>query len=77
MKGTDAFKATIKAYLDDKATTDPLFAKEYQKPDKSLDECVRFVLSEVMKNGCCGMTDDEVYCIVLHYYLNKRLITSC
>ena len=37
MKGTEHFKQTIKAFLDNKAANDELFAQSYNKPHKNLD----------------------------------------
>lgn len=73
MKGTEQFKQTIKAYLDERAKTDELFAVSYAKENKNLDDCITFVLNQVMaicKEGGCGMTDDEVYSLCTHYYPN-------
>ena len=52
MKGTEQFKQTIKAYLDERAKTDELFAVSYA----------------ICKEGGCGMTDNEVYSLCTHYY---------
>lgn len=68
MKGTEHFKQTIKAYLDNRASTDELFAVSYAKEQKNLDECITFILNQVKASGCCGMTDDEVYSLAVHYY---------
>ena len=48
MKGTEHFKKTIKAYLDNRASTDSLFAVSYAKENKNLDDCITFIL-----NYCC------------------------
>ena len=44
MKGTEHFKQTIKAFLDNKAANDEMFAQSYNKPHKNLDACVTYVL---------------------------------
>lgn len=54
MKGTEHFKQTIKAFLDNKAANDELFAQSYNKPHKNLDACVTYVLNWVQGTGCCG-----------------------
>lgn len=36
MKGTEQFKQTIKAYLDERAKADELFAKSYAKENKTI-----------------------------------------
>lgn len=68
MKATDHFKQAIKAYLDERAKTDELFAVSYAKESKNLDDCVTFILNQVKKSKCCGLTDDEVYSLAVHYY---------
>lgn len=36
MKGTETFQKVIKEYLDKRAAEDELFAKDYQKPGKTI-----------------------------------------
>lgn len=67
-KVSNAFKTTIKAYLDKRAAEDALFAKTYAKENKNLDECCNYILQEVKKSGCCGFDDDEIYNMAIHYY---------
>lgn len=67
-KGTRAFNETIKAYLEERAENDALFAVRFANPKKSVEECVTFILNEVKKSGCCGFTDAEVYGMATHYY---------
>lgn len=79
MKGTEQFKQTIKAYLDERAKTDELFAVSYAKENKNLDDCITFVLNQAMaicKEGGCGMTDNEVYSLCTHYYPHSKIIPS-
>ena len=61
MKGTEHFTRTIAEYLNQRAMTDPLFAPNLQKPNKSIEECITYILSEVQKSGCNGFDDDEIY----------------
>lgn len=68
MKGTEYFKQTIKAYLDERAKTDELFAVSYAKEGKTLDDCVTYILNQVKASGCNGFADDEVYSMAVHYY---------
>ena len=68
MKATDNFKRTIQEYLEVRAKTDELFAKSYAKPNKSIDECITYILNEVQRSGCNGFDDDEVFGIAVHYY---------
>ncbi len=68
MKGTKAFEDTIKAYLDDRAATDELFAKSYAKEDKNLTDCITYIFNTVKASGCNGFSDDEVFSMAVHYY---------
>lgn len=68
MKATEHFKSVIKAYLDLRAGYDELFAVSYANPNKSLDDCVTYILNEVQKSGCNGFADDEIYSMAVHYY---------
>lgn len=68
MKGTKDFKATIQAYLEERARTDELFAVSYAKAGKNIDDCITYILNEVRCSGCNGFNDDEIYSMALHYY---------
>lgn len=68
MEVSKGFKAVIKAYLDDRASNDELFAATYSKPNKSLDECCNYILHEVQKSGQNGFADEEIYGMAVHYY---------
>ena len=68
MEVSNQFKAVIKAYLDDRASNDELFAATYAKPNKSLDECCNYILREVQKSGQNGFADEEIYGMAVHYY---------
>lgn len=68
MKASNAFKKTIKAYLEKRASEDELFAVTYHKPNKNLDECCNYVMECAKKGGCAGYSDDEVFGWAVHYY---------
>lgn len=68
MKATEHFKQTIKAYLDERAQNDELFAVSYAKESKSMDDCVTFILNQVKRSGCMGLTDEEVYSLAVHFF---------
>lgn len=62
-------KQTIQKYLDERAATDKLFALSYSKKNKNIDECCNYILGEAMKKGTAVfMSDDEVFCMAVHYY---------
>jgi len=73
MKPSPALKETIKAYLDDRAKVDELFAKSYSKEKKNLDDCCTYILNTVHKSGCNGFTDDEVFSMAVHYYDEDKI----
>lgn len=67
-KAIDYFKVTIQSYLEQRAQTDELFAPIYAKPNKSIDDCITYILIYVQQSGICGFADDEIYSLALHYY---------
>lgn len=67
-KGTMAFADTILQYLKNRAENDALFAVKFANPQKSVDDCVRYIISEVQKSGCNGFTDDEIFGKAIHFY---------
>ena len=68
MKATEHFKQTIKAYLDERAKGDELFAVSYAKDGKNMEDCVTFILNQVKRSGCMGFSDEEVYSLAVHYF---------
>lgn len=72
-KGTRAFNETIKAYLEERAENDVLFAVKFANPSKSVDDCVTYILNQVQKSGCNGFTDAEVYGMAIHFYEENEI----
>lgn len=72
-KGTRAFNNTIKAYLEERADNDALFAVKFANPSKSVDDCVTYILNQVQKSGCNGFTDAEVYGMAIHYWEESEI----
>lgn len=68
MKTSNAFKETIKTYLDKCAAEDELFAETYKKENKSLDECCNYIMQCAKEGGAQGYTDPEVFGWAVHYY---------
>ena len=68
MTGSDAFKRTIRDYLETRGSKDPLFARIVLKPGKNIDDCITYILNTVKSSGCNGFTDDEVYSMAIHYF---------
>lgn len=72
-KGTQAFNDTIKAYLEERAENDALFAVKFANPSKSVEECVTFIINQVQKSGCNGFEDAEIYGMAIHYYEESEI----
>ncbi len=68
------FKEAIKNYLDKFAIEDEPFAVAYKDTNKSIDKCCSYIINEVSKmkkeNRCVALTDDEVFKMARHYYLD-------
>lgn len=65
------FENAIREYLDGRAKADAKFAEKYSDGKKSIEECCRYIISEMRKKaegGCYGATDAEVYGLAVHYY---------
>ena len=82
-KGPNPFEKFIKAYLDKKAEKDEIFAKNYNKPKKSIERCCAYIITQMAKKAfevkgqgrmaiCCGMDADldksDVINFAVHYY---------
>lgn len=76
MDGTSHFKRTIEAYLVQYAAKDELFAATYQKSNKSIDNCITYILNEVKRSGCNGFTDEEIFSMAIHYYDEDNIETG-
>ena len=68
MKGTEEFKKTIQAYLEQRSAEDTMFAESYKKPNKNIDDCITYILNTVKSSGCVGFTDAEIFGMAVHYY---------
>jgi len=72
MKGTEHFKHVIQAYLEQRAAEDKLFAASYHKTNKSMDECITYLLnwakSQCDGGNAIGMTGGEVISQAVHYF---------
>lgn len=70
------FEKAIKAFLDDKAEKDPVFAEKYNSEKKNIADCCKFIIAEV-KKSCKGKeaacTDEYVYGLAMHYYDEENI----
>lgn len=73
MKTTAYFTRTILTHLEQRASTDPLFAERFANPDKNIDNCCTYILNQVRKSGCLGFHDDEIYSMAVHYYDEENI----
>ena len=72
-KGTRAFNDTIKAYLEERAENDALFAVKFANPSKSVEDCVTYIINQVQKSGCNGFEDAEIYGMAVHYWEENEI----
>jgi len=68
MKSTAYFTRTILTYLEQRASTDTLFAQAFAKENKNIDDCCTYILNQVQKSGYNGFADEEIYSMAVHYY---------
>ena len=66
------FENAIKNYLDKRAESDSLFAVNYKKENKSIQECCKYIYSQARKiakgGNAVGVDDDTVFGWAVHYY---------
>lgn len=66
------FNEVIKSYLDKRAKEDPLFAETYNKKNKSIEECCKYIYSQARKaakgGDVVGIDSETVYGWAVHYY---------
>ena len=48
MKGTEHFKDVIQNYLETRASYDELFAENFRKESKNIDECITYILTDCL-----------------------------
>lgn len=63
------FEKVIKNYLDEYSLTDAYFKGKYGDESKNIRNCCNYIINEVQKMGVKGLTDNEVYQMARHYYL--------
>lgn len=75
-----SFETAIKQFLDNLACEDAAFAKTYQKPNKSISECCKYICQEVEKNRkgakCVACSDEEVFGLAIHYYDEDNIVVE-
>lgn len=76
MEGTSSFEKTIEDYLRKRAFNNVLFAKKLENPNKSVSDCVTYILNIVKDSGKSGFTDDEIFNMAFHYYSESSVKTT-
>lgn len=76
-----SFETAIKNHLDKVAADDPFFNNKYKNPAKSIEECCKYIKSEVQKafkgkGGVCAVSDEEVFGMAVHYYDEEELVVE-
>ena len=72
----DLFKDAIKKHLDQLAKSDLLFAINYAKGQKTIEDCCTYIINEVKKTGRQGFADEEVFNMAVHYYDEDTIIVG-
>ena len=70
------FQNVIRDYLDQLAEIDAEFAEKYRVKENQIEQCCAYIISEMhnlAQNNVIGVTDDEVYGLAIHYYLEDDL----
>lgn len=75
------FETAIKQFLDNLACEDTAFAETYyNKPNKSISECCKYICQEVEKNRkgakCVACSDEEVFGLAIHYYDEDDIVVD-
>lgn len=72
MEFTSNFKKQIQDFLENKSKTDELFKPVYEKKNKNIDDCIKYIVKEAKKaakgSSSIGMTSEEVFGMAIHYY---------
>lgn len=64
----DAFKRHIETYIQGQVEADPMFAEVYNKSERSLDDCINYLLQWVKASGAQIVAKEEIYGQVIHFY---------
>ncbi len=68
MKPSDNFQKIIYNHLESLASKDSLFAETLKKPNKNIEDCIKYIFNQVQKSGRNGFVDEEIYGMAVHYY---------
>lgn len=64
----EAFKQHIEAYIKGQVKADPMFADIFNKSDRTIDDCISYLLNWVKSSGSQIVAKEEIYGQVIHFY---------
>lgn len=73
MKASDKFKSVIENYLSETAQSDTVFAQNFSKASKNLENCFNYIFAEVKKTGLCAFDDSEIFDMAVKYYTDDNI----
>ncbi|TPG44154.1 PcfK-like family protein [Flavobacterium pectinovorum] len=73
MKATEQFKSVMEKYLSDTAQNDSVFAQNFTKASKNLENCINYIFGEVKKTGFCAFDDQEIFDMAVKYYTDDSI----
>lgn len=56
-RGTERMKEVIRGYLEREAAKDAAFAQSYAREDKSLDECIDYIITTERHDEICSLVN--------------------
>lgn len=75
MKASEQFKTVIEKHLNDTAQSDTVFAQNFTKASKNLENCINYIFAEVKKTGFCAFDDQEIFDMAVKYYADDSIGT--
>jgi len=73
MKGSEKFKTRIEDFLKEKSQLDSAFAPMLEKASKNVENCLKYIISEVKKTGECAFDDSEIFDMAVIYYTDDTI----
>ncbi len=64
----EAFKKHIEAYINGQVESDPMFAEIYNKSERTVEDCINYLLNWVKASGSQIVAKEEIYGQVIHFY---------
>lgn len=57
----EAFKQHIEAYIKGQVEADPMFADIFNKSERTIDDCISYLLNWVKSSGSQIVAKEEIY----------------